>query len=244
MTVPRLPCAHSWHRAEQITRIAALSASFAIALAGCATSVSPPPAATRPPSAEQSTDLDSRIAIAEWQRRLEVFITGSGGPDLTALERLPALRSPAVTRPGQIVFAATDIEALTAERDGFDVFGMLVGRRDSTTPRFIFIVGTVAREAYRPVALADIRAVSVAVRDGTVAWEVGPGNSQALQLYLKGLDATSALRFPNVHDQFRLTDCTPAVCVEELRSGARWALYAAVSKAPSKETAPTAGLDD
>ena len=33
------------------------------------------------------------------------------------------------------------------------------------------------------------------------------------------------LRFPAERDQFRLIGCDPGVCVEELRSGARWALY-------------------
>jgi hypothetical protein len=150
------------------------------------------------------------------------------------LAQLPALRSPEVVRPGQIVFAATDIEALATERDGFDAFGLLVGRQDAApVSRYVFIVGVVVREEYRPVALADIRAVSMSVRNGVVTWDTGPGDTLALRRYVQGLDATSVLRFPNVHDSFRLTDCPPATCVEELRSGAYWTLYAGAPAAAS-----------
>lgn len=153
------------------------------------------------------------------------------------LAQMPSLRSQSVLRPGQIVFAATDIESFAAERDGYDAFGLLVGRQDSTPGlRYVFIVGTVARNEYRSVAVADIRAVAMTVHNGDVAWDVGPGDPHALALYLQQADGAAAVRFPAGHDRFRLVDCVPAVCVEELRSGARWVLPTAVSNSTGART--------
>jgi hypothetical protein len=142
------------------------------------------------------------------------------------LSQLPALRTPAVARPGQIVFAANDIDAHVPERDGYDVFGLLLGKQNTTAgPRYVFIVGALQRQQYWPVAVADVRVAAMSVKAGIATWETGSADVEALLRYRKSADSSTALRFPAERDQFRLIGCDPGVCVEELRSGARWALY-------------------
>jgi len=217
---------------------------FTVALAGCATTApAPRTAASQAEASQRLTDLNARNVLTEWQRRLEAHVARGGSADPTALAQMPSLRSQSVLRPGQIVFAATDIESFAAERDGYDAFGLLVGRQESTAgPRYVFIVGTVARSEYRSVAVADIRAVAMTVHNGDVGWDVGPADAHALALYRQHADGAAAVRFPAGHDRFRLVDCAPAVCVEELRSGARWVLPTAVSDATGARTTARAPI--
>lgn len=163
--------------------------------------------------------------IAEWQGRLGQFIADYGGGDPAVLSQLPALRSSAVLRPGQIVFAATDLETSVAERDGYDVFGLLVGKQQGANgPGYVFIVGVVERRDYRPVALVDVRVATMSIRGTVPAWETGSGDTRALARYRSAADASAALRFPADPDQFELISCAPADCVRERRSGALWML--------------------
>jgi hypothetical protein len=193
-------------------------------------------------SAPHATDAQAGVVpapisgavIATWQARLEQHIAAAGDGDPAVLSQLPARRTQAVARPGQIVFAATDVEAYVPERDGFDVFGLLLGKQNTAAgPRYVFIVGAIQREAYWPVAIADIRIAAMSVKAGVTTWETGPGDTEALVRYRRNADTTTALRFPAERDQFRLIGCDPGVCVEELRSGARWALYGAATAAPA-----------
>jgi hypothetical protein len=195
----------------------------AAALSSCAL-YTPPPAAGV--AARELSDATGRTVIATWQGRLGQHIASAGDGDPAVLSQLPALRSPAVARPGQIVFAATDVDSNFAERDGYDVFGLLLGKQATTAgPRYVFIVGTIERQDYWPVAVIDVRMTAMSVKGGVATWETGPANAEALTRYRRNADTSTALRFPAERDQFRLVSCDPGVCVEELRSGARWALY-------------------
>lgn len=211
-----------------------------IALGGCAVYSAPKPTAA---AVRELPDATSRTVIATWQARLEQHITSAGDGDPAVLSQLPALRSPAVARPGQIVFAASDIDAHVPERDGYDVFGLLLGKQNTAAgPRYLFIVGAIQREEYWPVAIADVRVAAMSIKAGVATWETGTADVEALLRYRKGADTSTALRFPAERDQFRLIGCDPGVCVEELRSGARWALYghASSSSAPAESAAQPA----
>jgi hypothetical protein len=204
---------------------------LAVASAGCAVHSSPK-ASSAP--VRELPDATSRAVIAAWQARLEQHIASAGDGDPAVLSQLPALRSPVVARPGQIVFAANDIDAHVPERDGYDAFGLLVGKQSTTAgPRYVFIVGAIQREEYWPVAVADVRVAALSVKAGIATWETGPSSVEALVRYRKDADRSTALRFPAERDQFRLIGCDPGICVEELRSGARWALYGHASTAPA-----------
>ena len=201
---------------------------------------SSPPVAR--PSGSELPDPTGKMAVAAWQARLGQHIESAGGGDPAVLAELPALRSTTVARPSQIVFAATDIEALVPERDGFDVTGLLIGKHSTAIgPRYMFIVGVVQRRDYWPVAVGDVRVAAMTVNDGVASWETGPADAEALMRYRAGTDQSTTIRFPSVQDRFRVVDCDPGVCVDELRTGARWALYpgAAAAPAPSAQGSDT-----
>jgi len=183
----------------------------------------------------------ARSVVDEWQRRVGQHVSAQGSGDPAVLARLPALRSSAVQRPGQIVFGATDIESSQPERDGYDTFGLLLGRLNGTAgPWYVFVVGSLQRRDYRPVSVADVRVVAMSVKDGVAQWESGFGDTVALTKYRQNLDPATALRFPADRDRFRLVDCTPGICVEEAASGARWALYFSPAVARTLETVSAA----
>ena len=209
---------------------------MAVLLNGCAT-YAPRPATNAAP--HDLPDATASGVVAEWQRRLGQHVAEAGSGDPAVLAQLPSLRSSAVMRPGQIVFAATDVESFVAERDGYDVFGLLVGKQDSSAgPRYVFIVGTVERHDYRSVAVADMRLTAMSVRNGVASWQTGPTDEQALDRYRKSADPSAAVRFPADRDQFRMNACPPGVCVEEIASGARWSIYLDTSVASAPATSP------
>lgn len=212
-------CRGSWRALASL----GLRLTLATLLAGCAMPTHRPGAVRDggPPLPAGSTP------IAQWQQQLGDHVLQMGGGDPAVLSQLPALRAPTTLRPGRIVFAATDIDSVVPERDGFDVFGLLVDKR--TTPSqgnwYVFIVGTIERRDFRPVTVAGIRIAAMAVRDAGVAWETGPEDPVALDRYRSSrADAGTTLRFPADHDEFRTFPCGPRVCVEESRSGARWSI--------------------
>lgn len=201
------------------TALPALLAFTLLALSACAyrAPVHTPP----PPAASEET---ARALVAEWQQRVAAQVALHGA-DPAALARLPALRSPAVLRPGQIVFVASDVDAQFAERDGYDVCGLLVGRADAAgAPWYVFIVGAVQRREYRATGVTDLRVVALRARGGDVAWATGPSDAAAFARYRATTDTTLTVQFPAEADRFRLVACDPAVCVEETVSGARWAV--------------------
>lgn len=197
----------------------ALAWLCAVALAGCATPGFPP----APPQVRELSEVAARHAVTTWQQRLDRHVAAAGGRDPAVLAQQPALRSPSALRPARIVFTATDVEATTADRDGHDVSGLLVGRVDTAAGRWhLFIVGVVERRQSRPVALVDVRVAARLLHGGDAAWTTGPADGAALARYARRLDATSALRFPGDLDRFRVVDCAPHWCVEETVSGASW----------------------
>jgi len=232
--LPPLPAARPYPGC----RLVALATTMllAVASAGCAVHSAPKVSSA---TFRELPDATSRTVIATWQARLEQYIASAGDGDPAVLSQLPVLRSPAVARPGQIVFAVNDIDAHVPERDGYDAFGLLLGKQATTAgPRYVFIVGAIQREEYWPVAVADVRVAVLSVKAGIATWETGPSSVEALVRYRKDADRSTALRFPAERDQFRLVGCDPGVCVEELRSGARWALYSHVSTAPAAAVQP------
>ena len=226
-----------------VTRVACTRAAVMLmagVLSSCAMYSSPPVAR---PAIRDLPDPTGTMAVAAWQARLGQHIEGGGG-DPAVLAQLSALRSQAVARPSQILFAATDIEALVPERDGLDVFGLLVGRHSSAIgPRYVFIVGVVERQDYWPAAVGDVRVAALTLKSGVATWETGHANAESLMRYRAGADRSTTVRFPAVQDRFRVVDCDPGVCVEELRTGVRWALYSsapAASAPPAQLPAPPA----
>jgi hypothetical protein len=210
---------------------AALFASFllAAALGGCAYSTRRDTVASAPP---ELSEAEARSVVAQWQTSVSRYVTADDHGGAAALARLPVLRSPAVPRPGRIVYSALDVGASAVERDGHDAFGLLLGKPPGETgATYVFVVGTVERSEFRPVAVVDVRIAVMSIRNGTVDWKLGDGSRASMARYRAAADPTAAPRFPADRDRFRLFDCPAAVCVEETVSGARWVLPVETSAA-------------
>ncbi len=201
--------------------IGALSLAALVLLYGCAQRAPRQEALSQPPLSEAR----SRQLVAEWQRQLTAYIDTAGGGDPAVLARLPSLRATGTLRPARISFGALDVEASVAEKDGFDVQGLLLGplHHDSTTPQ-VFVVGIVQRQGYRPRDIVDIRLVAMTQRAGRPDFAVADGDALALARYRAALDRSVPLRFPADRDRFELQPCAATLCVDEQTSGARWSL--------------------
>lgn len=197
----------------------------ALVLAGLLAGCGAP--AHRPSTAEGEFDFRAAGAdpLAVWQRQLAEHLANAGDGDPAALALLPTLRAPTALRPARIVFAATEIDAVVAERDGYDVVGLLLDRQpDPGGSWFVFIVGTIERSQYRPVAIREVRLLALSLRGGRAVWIAGPTDAQALARYAKHAAEAPVLRFPADHDEFRSLPCAAGICVEETGSGARWSI--------------------
>ena len=208
-------------RAPRVWRVVGALALLLL-LQACATR------APRPASVAAEAALGephARQIVAVWQQQLTAYLDHAGGGDPAALAQLPSLRATGTLRPARIVFGALDVEASVAERDGFDVQGLLLAPRPgATADPYVFVVGIVQRDGYRPVALVDVRLVAMATRGGRLEWTVGDGDPQALLRYRARMDPAAPLRFPADKDRFELVSCAAGLCADEPLSAARWRL--------------------
>ena len=191
-------------------------------LQACATRAPRPASVAAEPALD---DARARQIVAVWRQQLADYIDQAGGGDPSVLAQLPSRRATGTLRPARIVFGALDIDASVTERDGFDVQGLLLAARPgAAADPYVFVVGIVQRDGYRPVALVDIRLVAMAVRGGRLEWTVGDGDAQALMRYRATLDPAAPLRFPADKDRFELVPCATGLCADEQLSSARWSL--------------------
>lgn len=193
-----------------------------VALAGCA-------------SRSQAPSVDAAAAVlpegtaaqlvSAWQDEVCRYVDREGDGDPAVLAETKALRSPDALRPARITFGVLDLNASVSARDGWDVQGVLVGRQASgAVDRYVFLVGIVARSAYVPVGVQDIRLVGLSVRGGRSSWETGTADATAVQRYREAFRGAGAIRFPGDTDSFRMTVAADRVSVREVRSGAEWGL--------------------
>jgi hypothetical protein len=164
--------------------------------------------------------------VGAWCNALAAHLAQVGRGDPSVLSQLGQARTPATPRPAQIVFAAADLEASAPGRDGYDSFGLLLGRIAEGEPRGqVFIVGTVTRSEHRPIDIADVRLVLLELHQGQTVCRSGPPDAGALARYKQHALRAGGMRFPGVHDRFVLVRCAEGPCAEEAASGARWRLY-------------------
>jgi len=208
-------------RAPRVWRVVG-ALGLLLLLQGCATRAPRPASAAAEPAMDE---VRARQIVAVWRQQLADYLDHAGGGDPAALAQLPSLRATGTLRPARIVFGALDVEASVAERDGFDVQGLLLAPRPgATADPYVFAVGIVQRDGYRPVALVDVRLVAMATRAGHLEWTVGDGDPQALLRYRARMDPAAPLRFPADKDRFELVPCAPGLCVDEQLSAGRWSL--------------------
>jgi len=226
------------HSRAQLLRSIGASLLLASMLAGCATPTYRPRAVV---SGHPFAAGSEKTPIEQWQQQLAEHVMRSGG-DPAVLSRLPMLRAPGTLRPGRIVFAALDVDASVSERDGYDVFGLLLGKaQEPAGPWYVFVVGSIERREYRPVEVDDVRLAAVSIRDGVATWKTGPAGPQAVARYRQRVDASTVLRFPADRDEFRIAPCSEGVCAEEVRSGARWSIGLDAPLTPADEVGRPAG---
>ena len=208
-------------RAPRIWRVVG-ALVLLVLLQACATRAPRPSLAVPEPALDEAR---ARQIVAVWQQQLADYIDLAGGGDPSVLAQLPSLRATGTLRPARLVFGALDVDASVAERDGFDVQGLLLAPRpNAAADPYVFVVGIVQRAGYRPVALVDIRLVAMDTRGGRLEWTVGDGDPSALMRYRALLDPTVPLRFPADKDRFELVACAPGLCADEPLSAARWSL--------------------
>jgi hypothetical protein len=164
--------------------------------------------------------------VGAWCRAVAAHVAQAGHGDPSVLSLWGLARTPATPRPAQIVFGATDLEASAPGRDGYDAFGLLLGRMPmGDAIGQVFMVGTVARADYRPGDIVDARPVVLWLQQGQLACRSGPPDDSALAMYRRQALRGGSLRFPGAHDRFALVRCDSGLCAEESVSGARWRLY-------------------
>jgi len=208
-------------RHRHLTWLALLGLA-ALLLGGCAQRDPRPTAA---PADTLLSDARSRQLVGEWQRQLADYIARAGDGDPAVLARLPERRATGTLRASRINFGALDLDASAAERDGFDVQGLLLAPLpDGADSPYVFVVGIVQRQGYRPVDIADIRLVALSDRAGQLEWTLGDADPQALARYRSALNRNLPLRFPADQDRFELRRCASSLCADERSSAARWSL--------------------
>jgi hypothetical protein len=208
-------------RSSVRARRAALYLS-ALLLCACAARAPRPEPTTAAAAATALPDAQARQLVHDWQRQLADYIATKGDGDPAVLARLPAQRSTGTLRPARISFGVLDVDARRAEADGFDVQGLLLA-----TPHadgYVFMVGIVQRQGYRPQALVDLRPVMMQLQSAQIRWTVGDGDADALARYRAAIDPTVPLRFPADQDHFEVLPCAPGLCVTERLTQARWAV--------------------
>jgi hypothetical protein len=199
-----------------------IAACLIAVLGACAARA--PYTAVKAPSRELPEATAKRL-VGAWQQQLNRYIAEAGGGDAAVLLQTRALRHREALRPAQVTFHALDVQASVPDRDGWDVKGVLVGRHpDGDHAWLVFLVAIVERERYRPVALQDMRLVTVSAQGTSRAWGLSPANPQAVQRYRERQRAAEALGFPGELDRFELSGAGAELSVREVRSGAGWSM--------------------
>ncbi len=182
------------------------------------------PHPTQPTPPSQLSDAAARRVVSAWEQQVSQYVARNGN-DPAALSQLPGLIARDAARPAPIVFRSTDVEAFVPARDGYDVSGLLLDKHAGPGGTwYVFLVATIARGAYRPVFIADMRLAAMSMHDAVPVWQTGASDPNALERYRRSGDPAATIEFPADTDRFRLTRCETALCAEEKRSGARWQL--------------------
>jgi hypothetical protein len=211
----------SWRRL--VSRVVRRQALLLLCvLAGCAVR------APRPDVVEPQADLPEATVkrlISAWEQELTRYISREGGGDPAALSRTQALHSRDVPRPARITFGVLDVEPNVPNRDGWDVQGLLVGKQTSDMRNwYVFVVGIVTRGGYRPSSIQDIRLVAFSAQGRELNWEVSPADARAVRRYRDTFLGPGTVRFPGDTDKFSMNAVRERLWVEEVQSGATWAL--------------------
>ena len=167
----------------------------------------------------------ARQLISLWQEQVRQYIDRQGNGDPAVLAQTRALHSRDILRPGRITFGVLDNDAAPPGRNGWDVQGVLVGKLGSSAYTwYVFVVGIVRREDYRPMEVQDIRIATLRTVAHQLHWEVSAANPGALRRYRDAVAAADPVQFPADTDRFDMSASDDLVRVVETQSGAEWSL--------------------
>jgi hypothetical protein len=99
----------------------------------------------------------------------------------------------------------------------------LIGRHQEAGRNWwVFLVGIVARQGYRPASIQDIRLVTFTSEAGDLAWKMSAPAPRSVERYRGSVPGFTAVRFPATTDRFEMSSSTAGLSVREIRSGATW----------------------
>lgn len=176
------------------------------------------------PHAELAEDKVKQL-ISIWQEQVHQYIARQGDGDPAVLSQTRALHSRDILRPGRITFGALDSESAPPGRNGWDMQGVLIGKRASGSHTwYVFVVGIVRRNDYRPMEVQDIRMVALRAEGRTLSWETSTADPQSVQRYRNAFAGSDPVQFPADTDRFSMSISGDLVRVQETQSGADWSL--------------------
>lgn len=184
----------------------------------------------RSPVASVSTEMSVeeqkvREFTTIWQDDLVEYLNREELDWPTRLSQLRDIRSRRGLRPGRICFASLAAGGDTDRADAFDVVGLLLGRQSVEGHQwYLFIVGVVEREDFRPVEIRDVRLIALESGGGDPLWLQGEADAQSLARYKETYKYNIPIRFPADDDSYEVHVVGDRVTVRELRSEAEWTL--------------------
>lgn len=197
---------------------------FATVFTGCGTR------APRTPVAATATSISleeqkARELITIWRDDLTDYLDEEEGDWPTRLSQLRDIQIRRGLRPGRICFATLAAGGDPDRAAAWDVNGLLLGQEViGGRPWYLFIVGIVQREDFRPIEVRDIRLVAFATGDEDPLWRQGAANPQSLKWYKNVYWENLPIRFPADDDNFGVVVTRSQVTVRELHSGAEWTI--------------------
>lgn len=164
-------------------------------------------------------------SLAFWSNSLVDYLNQPGESWSSRLSGLRALRGRQVLRPERIVFSALAQGGDIRDPDTWDVRGLFLGRKTLGYRHwYVFIVGVVEREDYRPMAIRDVRLMALTKAYPRGLWAQGAPDAESLHGYRRAYQNQSPVRFPADDDRFQIDLVENQVRVLETASGAEWTL--------------------
>jgi hypothetical protein len=225
-------------RQRIVARLAwAIAGLLLSALAGCGARAPHSDTLARP---NHLPEQKVQRLLRAWEQQLAQYVAQEGGGDLAALSQMRVIHARDALRPARITFSALDVDAIAPGRDGWDVDGVLVGKQtDSNRSWYVFVVGLVGRDGYRPAALDDMRIVAVSSQDGKLTWQVSEPSPRAVHRYRMTSGNAIPVKFPGDTDHFSMAS-GPDECVHvaESQSQSEWSLRLGKAKPGAAGDAP------
>jgi len=223
-------------RREAALRMAAFTLVLLTVLAGCAVRA-PHPDLMETQAQGALPERTVKRLVSVWEGQVDRYISQEGAGDPAVLSQARLLHSRDVLRPARITFDALDVDAQIPSRDGWDVEGLLIGKQSSGTHNwYVFLVGIVSREGYRPSSIQDIRLVALSARGGRSSWVMSRPDRNAIERYGETFRQTAVIRFPGETDEFVMRLDEDRAWVQEVRSGAIWSLPRSVDSFLANES--------